>query len=457
MAGIGFELKKMLDQGTYFSRIKAYLYSVNVSSGPWVVSILVIGLLGLFQTENLPRDEASLFRATIIYIYAFSLIAVGLLQLPLTRYLADLLYKNENELYLPAFSGALIVIGILQSLIAVPFIFFFSGWTAIYGFSAYGLYLVVSFIWVAMIFLSAAKDAASISWSFAIGAVVSLFSAYLLGARFGISGYISGFTLGQVVIFLLLSIRLIVEFPSDRGFSLDFLGYLRDYPTLLAAGFIYNLAIWSDKFVFWFSGYGESNGSFLYTCFIYDAPIFIAYLTVIPSLALFLLLVETSFYRHYRSYYGSIAGKSGLESIMSQKESMMTNIRRNLGYVITVQGLVTLLSIFATPFVVKYLNMNWISMSIMRIGILGAFLHSLFLILNVFLFYFEFRREALLLNLLFLVLNISLSYFSLHIGEFYFGYGYFAACFLSLFTGVFVFCFKMHNLEYKTFMLQPKP
>jgi len=93
----------------------------------------------------------------------------------------------------------------------------------------------------------------------------------------------------------------------------------------------------------------------------------------------------------------------------------------------------------------------------MRIGILGAFLHSLFLILNVFLFYFEFRREALLLNLLFLVLNISLSYFSLHIGEFYFGYGYFAACFLSLFTGVFVFCFKMNNLEYKTFMLQPKP
>ena len=47
MAGIGFELRKLLQRDSYAGLLKAYAYAGVISSGPWVLSIIGILLVGM--------------------------------------------------------------------------------------------------------------------------------------------------------------------------------------------------------------------------------------------------------------------------------------------------------------------------------------------------------------------------------------------------------------------------
>ena len=94
MAGIGFKLKKMLMEDTYASILKAYLYSAVISSGPWLLSIFCLSFLGilspiLLQENNWSGARWEVFAATIVYVFAFSLILTGMITMIITRYVAD--------------------------------------------------------------------------------------------------------------------------------------------------------------------------------------------------------------------------------------------------------------------------------------------------------------------------------------------------------------------------------
>ncbi|TAN73700.1 MAG: hypothetical protein EPN14_09695, partial [Gallionella sp.] len=40
MAGIGFELRKLLKKQSYSGLLQAYVYAGIISSGPWILSII---------------------------------------------------------------------------------------------------------------------------------------------------------------------------------------------------------------------------------------------------------------------------------------------------------------------------------------------------------------------------------------------------------------------------------
>lgn len=455
MAGIGFRLRRMLDQESYLATIKAYLYSALISSGPWLITILVIGILGILQASKVPFEESTVFRTTIIYVYAFSLITVGLIQMPLTRYLADLLFARDFEMYLPTYAGAMLIVGVIQGVVGGIAVFGFTEWSPLFKVHALLLYLVVSFVWVAMIFVSTVKDFVSISLAFIGGGVVSIGGGYVLEGYKGVDGYMVGYTLGQIVIFLVLTIRIALEFPSSRGLSFEFLRYLEKFPSLVGIGFLYNLAIWSDKFIYWFSPIGEHVDSFLYSCYLYDVPMYLAYLTVVPAMALFLIRIETSFYQYYKDYYGAIVGKRGLADIMAKKEAMVDSIKLSTNRLIRIQGTISLVALLVAPYLIKPLGLNWLHLGILRIGILGAFMHVMFLTLSIGLLYFEFRKETLMITALFFVLNTVGTIYTMDLGLPYYGYGYLGACFVSLLVGALVLDYKIRNLEFITFVTQP--
>ena len=49
MAGIGFELRKILSRDSYTATLHAYVYAGLISSGPWVLSILSVMLVGVIS------------------------------------------------------------------------------------------------------------------------------------------------------------------------------------------------------------------------------------------------------------------------------------------------------------------------------------------------------------------------------------------------------------------------
>ena len=80
-----------------------------------------------------------------------------------------------------------------------------------------------------------------------------------------------------------------------------------DFGNLIASGVIYNIAIWADKILFWyFPATGQRIVGPLHASLIYDLPVFLAYLSIIPGMAIFLVRIETDFVEYYDKFYDAV-------------------------------------------------------------------------------------------------------------------------------------------------------
>ncbi|MEQ1668845.1 MAG: exopolysaccharide Pel transporter PelG, partial [Sulfuriferula sp.] len=100
MAGIGFEIKKILRRDSYLSLFTAYAYAGIIGSGPWVLSILGVLIIGLMSLSVVvPNILITQFQVTVTHLIAMSLILTGFLQLGFTRYIADRLFEKIFPLF----------------------------------------------------------------------------------------------------------------------------------------------------------------------------------------------------------------------------------------------------------------------------------------------------------------------------------------------------------------------
>ena len=82
MAGIGFELRKLLRRDSLLGMLQAYAYAGIISSGPWVLSIVGILVIGLMSAAIVvPEFLITQFQVSVTYLVALSLILTGFVQL----------------------------------------------------------------------------------------------------------------------------------------------------------------------------------------------------------------------------------------------------------------------------------------------------------------------------------------------------------------------------------------
>ena len=454
MAGIGFKLQKLLSGESYTDLVKAYLYSAVIATGPMLIVIISLGVMRLAVTSWLSIEDGAFFMGLIIYTYAFSMIGVAPFLYIITRYLADRYYLKEMEAFTPTFITSLEVVCLLQLLISVPFI-----WTLPLTLGAkwvlLSLYFFVSGIWIAMIFLSAAQNYLSIVAAYFVGGLFGLLFAFFLGKRNALEGFLEGYCIGQGILFFGLVFRIFAEFGFQKFHDFGFFFYVRRYPYLLAIGILYYIGIWIDKFCFWFSPQGQSIVGKIFVFMDYDTPMFLAFLSIVPSMAFFLVQMETSFVKVYQAYYQSIRDREGLRVIELRKNRIIENLSDHFQKYILFQGILSGLIIIFIYQIADAFYLNPLQIGIFRIGILGAFLLMGFLmVLNIF-FYFDFQKEAFWITLTFFLCNTLFTLTTLRIGLPAYGFGFTAACFVALFSGFLVLDHKLKNLSYWTFMCQP--
>ncbi len=454
MAGIGFELRKMLRRDSFVSDVGTYLYAAMVSSGPWLMSVLCLAVLGLYSYAGFSPKDQDIFRTTIIYVYAFTLIYVGYIQLVVTRYLADRLYIGDEKITLTTFfTSSTIVLGV-GSILSIGGIYFFE-LTFNYKIIAVVLFLIVAMIWLAMIFLSAVKDFRSIVQAFAVGTSCSIGGAFLLYPLMGIQGYLLGYTFGQAVIFFWLLACLLAEFPPGRVWDLRLFSYFSKYWDLALIGLFFNLAIWVDKIMFWFAPDSRMVVPYLRTHDMYEGPIFFAYLTIVPTLVIFLVKIETTFYEHYQDYFAKIISKENLSSILQEKKGMIKMLKESLREILIVQGTLTMFCLFMAPEFVDMVGLSPLQQPILQIALVGSFMQALLSVAVIILFYFDLRKEVLAVTMVFLLSNIGLTWLSMRLGFTFYGYGYCYACFIALMFSYYFVSKSVRDLEYITFSSQP--
>ncbi|MDD5594838.1 MAG: exopolysaccharide Pel transporter PelG [Candidatus Omnitrophica bacterium] len=454
MAGIGFRIEKILEGDTYIDSLKAHFYSTIIFSGPWLVSIVTLFLLNLFSAQNMHNYEVVFLRSTIIYIYAFSLIVVGILYLSASRYLADKLYLKEPESFAPVFNSLAILILFIQAV---------SGWAFVsmidinflIKFIIVLLYLTISLLWLIMIFLTSLRDYGAITKAFLFGSSIAVLTAWWLGSLFGIVGYFTGYFIGHFIIIILLILRIYLEFESKRFFDWRVFSFLMKNKVLVLTGIFYNMAIWIDKIVFWFSPKAVVITSFLRTFPEYESATFFAYLTIIPALSIFLIQVETNFYKKYRLFYAAVLEKGTYSAIKQAKGQMIATLKDNLAIIVVNQGVVTLLSIAFAQQLVVFFKLTFLSIPIFRLCILGAFLNCLLLIFIIIILYFDFKTLALLVTTIFLFSNGIFTYLTSFLELPFIGYGYLFSALISLGFAFYALDHKLKRLEYLTFAMQP--
>ncbi|WP_421902749.1 exopolysaccharide Pel transporter PelG [Maridesulfovibrio sp.] len=454
MAGIGFELRKMLRGDSFLSDVSAYLYAAMVSSGPWLMSVLCLAVLGLYSYSGFSRMDQDIFRTTIVYVYAFTLIYVGYIQLVVTRYLADRFYLGDEKITLTAFFTSAVIVLVAGGIIGVGGIWFFE-LTFTYKIIAVILFLIVAMIWLTMIFLSAVKDFRSIVQAFAVGTSCSVGGAFLLYPLAGLEGYLLGYTCGQAVIFFWLLARLLAEFPPGRVWDSEMFSYFLKYWELALIGMFFNLAIWVDKIMFWFAPDSRMVVPYLRTHDMYEGPIFFAYLTIVPTLAIFLVKIETKFYEHYHDYFAKIISKEDLSSILQEKKGMIRMLKESLREILIVQGALTMLCIFMAPEFVDLVGLSPLQQPLLQIALVGSLLQVMLSVAVIILFYFDLRKEVLAVTIVFLLSNVGLTWLSMQLGFTFYGYGYCYSCFIALMFSYYLVSKSVRDLEYITFSSQP--
>ena len=158
MAGIGFELRKLLQRGSFFSYLQAYTAAGIISSGPWIISILGIFAIGLMTTnETLSSAFVGKFQVSVTYLMATTLIFTGPLQFMLTRFVSDRHYEKKDDLILPNVFGAITLVTIISGLLAAAVLSCCFEGTYLYRVTMFAGFVTLSNIWIVVVLLSAAK------------------------------------------------------------------------------------------------------------------------------------------------------------------------------------------------------------------------------------------------------------------------------------------------------------
>jgi len=209
MAGIGFQLRKIFEKDSYADTVRGAIMAATIAGGPIFFSITCLILLGFFATF-ISGQEMDLFLVTLVYVFAFSLISTGIIQLLITRYLSDLIYVNETSRILPSFSAVLALTIIFQLVIGLPFILF---WDIDFSYKlgALILFITVGCNWQLLVFMSALKHYRIVFIAFIIGLSTGFFLAMFLGKKFGLTGFLHGYTIGQMFLMFVMLARLFIE------------------------------------------------------------------------------------------------------------------------------------------------------------------------------------------------------------------------------------------------------
>ncbi|RUM32417.1 MAG: hypothetical protein DSY32_00055 [Aquifex sp.] len=456
MAGISIELRRILKRESLISLISAAGYSALLSSGNWVIaiaSIFTFSTLAKFISKE--TELPIIYQVYITYTIAISLILSGPFQLMFTRYVADRLFEKDVERVLPNFFGALS----LSMSIGLLFSFLFS----LYLFQGLPYYYHTIFtftvatlcgIWVTNALLVGLKSYKHVLYSFLISYLL-IGIGLLISVRLGIFWSFFSFYLGQVLLVLLLIIRIIKDYPSNRLFELDFLSKKKSYYSLAFTGFLYNLAVWIDKFLFWFNPLtGERIFGNIRASVIYDQPVIIAYLTLVPGLAIFFLKIEAEFFLDYDNFYRAVGEWGTLEDLYRLGNKLVDSTRAVYYEALRSQGTFSVMIFFLEDKIFSLLKIPLLYTPLFNILMVGTVLQLAFMVLFAILSYFDRRKEILYISLSFASLNFFLTLLSQHLGPYYYGYGFSLSLLFSVILGMYLLGRFLNEILYRTYVVR---
>ncbi len=448
MAGIGFVLRRVIKQGGLLSVVKVALAGTIIVAGPWLLSILGIFFITKYSYYLIGQTVA-IFMAVVIYSYAFSLFLFGGIHYIFTRLVADYMYEKKKKKAGEALLLFSVIIAVLSTSLSVVVLLLLDLqkiiFPTLFKISGIIFFVSINLIWLLMIFISLLKKYFKIFIVYCAGMALAFGSITLLAKSLSVSGVMLGFAGGHFLIVVCLYILAFKEYRPG-GFTVkEHLPYFVRFKFLLFTGILYYWGMWIDKIVFWFTKGSPIAESFFKVFDVYDIPVYIANLTIIPGLIYFMIINETNFYRHLTEFLTKF-NKGIYQKLQKLKYKLIASLKKGLREQCVFQGIFTLTLILIAPMLVmadteKLLVGGITNITVFRITLGATFFHLIFLTIIIFLFYLQRFRLAFFSTFCFFIINLCGSLLiALWGNENILGVSYLAAGLIScLLGGVFLF------------------
>lgn len=408
MAGIGFELRKVIAKDSLGSFFKASLSGIFIVAGPWLLSIVSLSLIS-FITKNSSNTVMDQFFTILVYIFSFSLLISGGFQYLFTRIFSDFIYDNRVNESLYIILVYLLISGGVAFLI--PFIITYSlvEFDNLYikiVFSVSYQSSVINMLWIILIFVSFLKWYKKILLAFVAGIITMAIMIFLSNST-ELHTLLNCYTTGNLVtllglIFLSVKDYLPKKLKVCEIFDLLYT-YWGKYRYLFLTGAFYYFAFWIDKMLFWIH-YGDFVLPFnLKLYYTYDISMYIANLSIIPGMVYFVITSETTFYIKMKKFLISLSN-SDYRTIKLKREELKLESHRGIKNQTLIQSLLTLaLSLLSYKIVPEYFITLIITLWAVNFQLL------VFSYLN-FLFYMDRYKHSFLIVTLMALINIIFFY-----------------------------------------------
>ena len=459
MAGIGFELKKLFQKKGVTALLRAYGYTGIVTTGPMILGILLLlGIMFLAEYFGVSGQARELLVCMVTYALLASLTLTSFFSMVTTRYIADMLYEEREDMVLASFQGVCaillifggIVYGVFLGLAGIPFL---------YQVLNLVLFAELVVVWVAMNYLTAIKDYKGILISFAMAVLVAFMTGglFCLAGGASVEALLSGICCGYGIMMVSDTILLYRHFPQGNTGQFYFLQWFDEYRPLAFIGLFTNIGLFAHLVIIWFSPIGKQVQGAFYGAPEHDVPALLAFLTILITTINFVASVEVNFYPRYRRFYDLFNGKGSLKEIRQAQDEMLRVLESELTYTARKQLYTTALMLSVGLLFLERLPLgfNDLMEGYFRILCVGYGIYAIGNTVMLMLLYFTDYRGALMATAGFMLVGVGSTCFLLGGPVVYYGFGF------TLGSGVFCLIALIRlnwftqNLPYHILSTQP--
>ncbi len=458
MAGIGFELRKLFVGRGAISKVRAYAYASIITSGTMVLAVvLMLGVQLLTRAFGATDLQVETLVVLMIYAMLGSLILSSLLQMLLSRYVADMMYQKLSDRILPSLFGGALLLMVPGGLIYGWYLWTATGISVMDKALNWGLFMLLVMVWLQMAYITAAKDYKRILIGFSSGVL----TVFVLGAGLlwlgmsPITGMMLALFLGYGVMMVAFNDVLLAIFPVGSGSIMAFIEWIGKYPDLVFVGFFSMTGAFVHLIVMWFSPLGEVvAGHFRYAP-LHDSAAFFAYLVAIPTSVNFVVSVEVNFYQKYKQFFSAITDGGTLAEIRKARDNMKKILTQEISRLTQVQVFVMVLFTVLMRYVLESLSFTRDMIGMFQIMSVGYSAYAIGNSMMLLQLYFNDRKGALMTCTLYFALNLMGTMWTMNRNPLYYGLGMTAAGIAMYVFGLLRLQTYVKSIDYHVFCGQP--
>lgn len=444
MAGIGFELRKILRGKSIGAGIRAYGYTGVITAGPLLLGILLlVGMSLIGSRAGLSKEDLDLMVCVVTYCLIGSLVLSSVFSMISARFIADMLYENHPGRILSSLMGVLCILLPVGGVCASVFLLF-SGLSIGEAAPALFLFLILLAVWTQMNYMTAIKSYRGILAGYVLAVGISFLTAFLSSQVEGMSPerILYCCCAGYGAMLVADIINLCRFFPDDRKEPFLFLTWFRTHPQLAAVGLLMNVGLFAHLVIAWHSRVGEQIRGLFYAAPQYDIAALFAFLTVLVTTVTFVVSTEVRFYPAYRNYFDLFNGTGSIDEMSKADIRMRRVLGQELSFIVQLQFYTTLAMVAVGPSILHFLpvGFNDLMDGYFRILCVGYGAYALGNVMMLLLLYFADDHGAFAASILFAAGTTGAAVVSLAFPSWYYGFGF---AFGSL--AYFLFCWWRLN------------